>query len=103
MGLLAASLTKQRLIAYKSDLEEKKLAIQNAKVQLSSSGNDLLTVGNDMDPESPIVKELEKRKERLATLEKKLDMELEEYDIKLKMVENQIKGCDEMIQSSLKG
>lgn len=102
MGLLAASQTKQRLIAYKSDLEEKKLTILNARMQLTSSSNDLLTVGNDMDPESPIVKQLEQRKERLSMLEKKLDMQLEEYETQLKLVETQLKSCDEMIQSSLK-
>lgn len=103
MGLLAASITKQRLIAYRADLEEKKLAVLNARMSLTSAGNDLLTVGNDMDPESPVVKQLEERKERLAALEKKLDMQLEEYETQLKMVEGQIKTCDEMIQSSLKG
>lgn len=102
MGLLAATITKQRLIAYKADLEEKKLTILNARMELTSSANDLLTVGNDMDPESPIVKQLEQRKERLSMLEKKLDMQLEEYELQLKLVDKQLEACDKMVDESLK-
>ncbi len=102
MGLLAATITKQRLIAYKHDLEEKMLAVQTAKIELTTSANDLITVGNDMDPDSPIVKQLEQRKQRLSQLEKKLDLQIQEYETQLKMAEAQIKACDEMMQSSLK-
>ncbi|MEI8128365.1 MAG: hypothetical protein WCG95_01995 [bacterium] len=103
MGLIAATVTKQYLIAYKNELEYKMILIKQAKFGLSDSVNELLNVGTDMDPENPMVKQLEQRKERLNLLEKKLDMQLDEYETKLKLVETGLKECDQMISSSIKG
>ena len=103
MGLIAATVTKQYLIAYKNELEYKMILIKQAKFGLSDSVNELLNVGTDMDPENPMVKQLEQRKERLNLLEKKLDMQLEEYETRLKMVDAGFKQCDEMISGAIKG
>ena len=102
MSLIAATITKQSLIAYKNELEYKMILIKQAKFGLSDSASELLNVGTDMDPENPMVKQLEQRKERLNLLEKKLDMQLDEYEVKLKLIETGIKQCDEMISSSVK-
>lgn len=102
MGLIAATVTKQYLIAYKNELEYKMMLIRQSKLGLDEATSELLNAGTDMDPENPMVKQLEQRKERLNLLEKKLDMQLEEYETKLKMVEANLKSCDEMISSSLK-
>ncbi len=102
MGLIAATVTKQSLIAYKNELEYKMSLIRQAKLGLSDSVTDLVNAGTDYDPESPVVKQLEQRKARLNLLEKKLDMQLDEYEVKLKMVESNIKACDDQISSSLK-
>lgn len=103
MGLIAATVTKQYLIAYKNELEYKMILIKQAKFGLSDSVNELLNAGTDMDPENPMVKQLEQRKERLNLLEKKLDMQLEEYETRLKMVDVGMKQCDEMISGAIKG
>jgi hypothetical protein len=103
MGLIAASVTKQYLIAYRNELEYKMTLIRQAKLGLSQSVTELLNVGTDMDPESPMVKQLEQRKERLNLLEKKLEMQLDEYEVQLKMVESDIKHCDQQISSAIKG
>lgn len=102
MGLLAATITQQQLTAYKHDLEYKVMLINQAKLGLTSSQDDLLTAGADMDPESPEVKQLEARKERLNQLEKKLDMQLNEYQTQLHITEANLKAADDMINSSLK-
>lgn len=101
MGLIAATITKQQLMAYKNELEYKMTLIRQAKLGLSSSAEDLLNAGTDMDPESPMVKQLEQRKERLNLLEKKLDTQLDEYEVKLQMIEKNIEHCDEMIKGSI--
>lgn len=102
MGLISATVTKHQLMAYKHDLEYKMELIRQAKLELSDSTTELLNVGTDMDPENPAVKQLEQRKERLNALEKKLDMQLEEYEVKLKMVEKNMEASEKMIESSLK-
>lgn len=102
MGLLSASIRKQYLIAYKNELEYKMQLITQAKMGLSESATELMKTGTDLDPENPIVKELEKRKERLNLLEKKLDTQMNEYQEKAKMVEKEIESCDAMFESNLK-
>src|SRR5574344_2437701 len=102
MGLLIASLRKQYLIRYKNELENKISLIKDAKMNLTKAGKDLTPVGTDMDPDSPVIKELNKRKERLNLLEQKLDQQLNEYEEDLKMVDAQIQGCDKMFDDNLK-
>lgn len=102
MGLIAATVNKHYLIAYQNELEYKISLIRQAKMGLSESVTDLLNAGSDLDPENPAVKQLEQRRERLNLLEKKLDMQLEEYEVKLKMVEKNIEACDKMIEKSIK-
>lgn len=102
MGLTAATVNQQYLIAYKNDLEYKMSLISQAKMNLADSTRDLVTVGADMDPDNPAVRQLEQRRARLNLLEKKLDMEMEDYQTKLKMVEAGIEENKRMIDSNIK-
>lgn len=102
MGLLAASVRKQYLIAYKNELEYKIQLVTQAKMGLTQSANDLLNVGTDLDPDNPVIKQLEQRKERLNLLEKKLDLQMNEYKQKLEMIEAEIEGCDKMFDKNVK-
>ena len=86
MGLFVASSTRQSLIAEKNELEHKVMLIKEAKMELANSTKDLVNAGSDLDPDSVTVKELNMRKERLNNLERKLDMELAEYQARLEMV-----------------
>lgn len=101
MGLTAATVNQQYLIAYKNDLEYKISLINQTKMNLADSSRDLITVGADMDPDNPAVRQLEQRRARLNLLEKKLDMEMEEYQTKLKMVEEGMKTNNEMIDKNI--
>lgn len=102
MGLIAATVNKQYLIAYRNELEYKMSLINQSKMSLSATTSDLLNAGSDMDPENPAVKQLEQRRERLNLLEKKLDMQMDEYKTKLEMVEKNIEFCDKMEESAMK-
>lgn len=102
MGIITGTLDQQYLIAYKNDLEYKVSLIRHAKMELSDAANDLLTVGTDMDPDNPVVKQLEQRKERLNLLEKKLDMQLEEYQTKIQMVDANMEASRKQIDDGIK-
>ena len=56
MGILVATIRLQYLIQQKSNLEYKIQLITQAKMGLMQSTNELMSVGNDYDPDSPIVK-----------------------------------------------
>lgn len=101
MGLLDATYTKQQYIAQKHDIERDMNQIRQAKMGLTDASKDLLNAGTDMDPENPVIKQLEERKARLALLEKKLDMQMNDYEVKLEMINSNIKKCDETIKNSI--
>lgn len=94
MGVIAASAQKSQLIAYKNDIEYKILMVKQAKIALLGAEDDLVNAGTDLDPESPLVKQIEQRKARLNALDKKLDMQLDDYDTRLKLIEESIEACD---------
>ena len=104
MGLISSSFRVMYLTAYKMSLESKIQWIATAKLELVASSDEIMALGNDLDPENPAVKQLEARREKLIVLEKKLDLQMQEYQTRLKMVTTELeseKGAvDSAIQSS---
>ena len=70
MGLLVAQMRLAQINSYRSDLEYQIQLISTSKLELSSQINDIVGLGSDMDPDSPEMKALEKKKERLYQAEK---------------------------------
>ena len=86
MGLIASSFRMMYLTAYKISLESKIQWIASAKMELVASSDEIMSLGNDLDPENPAVKQLEARRDKLIVLEKKLDLQMQEYQQRLEMV-----------------
>ena len=101
MGLIASTVRLLYLNNYRHDLESKMLIINQEKLRLTSSVNELMNVGSDMDPKSPEVKQLEKRKERLELIEKRLDEKMKRYEVELKMVEAEYQQCQQIIDKNI--
>ena len=102
MGLLAASVTQQQMVAYKNDLEYKISLIEQSKMNLQAASNELVNAGTDLDPESPMVKQIEQRKERLNLLEKNLDMQLNTMKSQLSLAEGNLEAAGKEVDSSIK-
>lgn len=104
MGLITSSYRMMYLTAYKFSLESKIQWIATAKMELVASSDEILALGNDLDPENPAVKQLEARRDKLSVLEKRLDVQMQEYQSRLQMVEAELsssqKAVSEAIQSS---
>ena len=83
------------------DLEYKIQLITQTKIGLSQSTDDLMQVGNDYDPESPITKMLNQRQAKLKALEQKLDSQLLQYQNRLKMIDAEYNSCKEMFSKNL--
>ena len=79
MGLLTANMRMCYLNSQKLDLEYKIQLVSKAKMDLSSQSAELISAGTDLDPNSPVVKQLEARREKLQMLEKKLDQQMLAY------------------------
>lgn len=106
MGLLTSQIRLMYLQQQRLDLEYKIQLITQTKMGLSQSVSDLMQVGNDYDPESSTTKLLQQRQAKLKVLEQKLDMQMQEYQNRLKMIDAEYDSCQSMmdknIQSSFK-
>lgn len=102
MGLLTSVMRMQYLINQKSDLDYKIMLITQTKASLVSSNNDLLQVGNDYDPSSPIVKTLQERQNKMHALEQQLDARMAGYKAQMKMVETEMESIRGIIDGEIK-
>ena len=89
------------LNAYRLDLEYKMQLITEAKMNLSKTCTDLINVGTDLSSDDPVVKMLEARKERLNQMEKKLDIQMQQYQQKLQMINQEYGSCEKMLSDNI--
>ncbi|MBQ8168134.1 hypothetical protein IJZ97_01800 [bacterium] len=97
MGLINATIRVAMLNSQKLDLEYKIMLISQTQMNLSQSVQDLMQVGTDYtDPESPVVKMLNQRQAKLQQLEKRLQMQMAQYQTRLKMIETELESAKGM-------
>ena len=101
MGLITSQIRLMYLQQQKLDLEYKLQLITQTKMGLSQSANDLLQVGNDFDPESPTTKMLQQRQAKLKVIEDKLEMQMQQYQNRLKMIEAEYESCKGMLDKNI--
>ena len=101
MGLIASSYRMMYLTAYKMSLESKIQWITSAKMELVANSDEIMALGNDLDPENPAVKQLEARRDKLTLLEKKLDLQMQEYQNRLNMVNSELQSAQGAVDSSI--
>lgn len=102
MGLISSSYRMMYLTAFKFTLENKIQWISTAKMELVASGSEILALGNDLDPDNPAVKQLEARRDKLTNLEKRLDLQLQEYQNRLNMVNTELESCKGAVDNAIK-
>lgn len=101
MGLIASSFRMMYLTAYKISLETKVQWIASAKMELVASSDEIMALGNDLDPDNPAVKQLEARRDKLIVLEKKLDLQMQEYQTRLQMVDTELNSAKGAVNSAI--
>jgi len=102
MGLVSGIIRLQTLKDMQLDLEYKIQTLSQTKMQLASQGFELVTIGSDLDPESPEVKQLEQRRQKLQLMEKKIDAEMLKHQNMLKMAEAEIESAQKIVDNSIK-
>ena len=83
MGVLVSATKLMYLTGARHDLEYQIDLINTSKANILSSINTMIPNGADMEPDSPEVKLLEQRKQRLMLIDKKLDQDLIHAQTKL--------------------
>lgn len=101
MGLITSTFRMMYLTAYQMTLETKIQWIATAKMELVASSDEILSLGNDLDPENPAVKQLEARRDKLSQLEKRLDLQMQEYQSRLNMVKAELQSCKTAVDSAI--
>lgn len=101
MGLVVSAARMMYLNGYRHDLEYKVQLISQARMGLLNNLNTLMANGADMDPDSPEVKLMEQRKQRLMLIDKKLEQELKAYQVKLDSVTAEMQGVQRGLQKNI--
>lgn len=102
MGLLATpAIRLQELQRREMELQYKILLITEACSNLSTSAEELMQTGTDMDEKSPIMARLRQRKDRINSLEKKLQSQKQQLQIRLQMVQAEMQSAQQMFERSL--
>ncbi len=94
MGVVSTIFRTQLLVARQHDLEAFISDLAEAKMELASSVTDYIDAGQDLDDNSPVVKRLKARREKLELMEKKIDMRMQEYQNKLNMVNTELQSLN---------
>ena len=102
MGLITSTFRTMYLTAYKFTLENKIQMISTAKMELMTSSDEILGLGNDLDPENPAVKKMQARAERISVLEKRLDIQMKEYQNRLQAVQTELQSCEGAMGNAIK-
>ena len=101
MGLITDTMRLRQLQGQRSDLKFKIQEIISTKTSLVNAGNDLMKVGTDYDPDSPVMKTLQQRQAKVQLMEQKLEQQIQEYQIQLQMVEAEYNQCKGRLQQEI--
>ena len=93
MGVITDSIRMQYLSNQKMDYEYKIQLVTQARMGLTRAGDDLMQVGTDYSPDSPVVKQLQQRQNKLKMLEQKLEQQMIRYQTGLQMVNTEYEAC----------
>jgi len=97
-GLIGIAYLKQRRL----DLEFKIQDVMMSMNQVSNYSLELVSIGDELDPESPEFKKLNTRRKKLQLMEKRLQAELVRYENELKLINGQIEVTQKIVDSSIK-
>ena len=101
MGLITSTFRMMYLTAYQLTLESKIQWISTAKMELMAQSDEIMSLGNDLDPDNPAVKQMEARRDKLTVLEKKLDMRMKDYQTRLQAVQAELKSCEDATKNAI--
>ena len=101
MGLLVAQMRLAQIISYRADLEYKIQLVSSSKLDISSQVNEITSLGVNLEKDSPEMKALEQRKERLNLVEKELDLQLQRYQNQLQMINQEEQSVRQQLQESI--
>ena len=101
MALASNEITQQTALAMIHDFDNIITRLSTTKMSLSQQCADLLSFGSSLDPESPEMKTIERRRQMLAAYEKKIDGEIQQYQNKRKMAERMLEQTTQKVNKAI--
>ena len=101
MSVIVDSMRMQYLSNVKMDLEYKIQLVTQSRMGLTQASSDLMQVGTDYSPDSPVVKQLNQRQAKLKALEQKLEQQMVQYQSRLQMVTTELESCRSRLYQSI--
>ena len=101
MGLVTGIIRLQFLRQRELDLEFKIQTLTETKMHLAEQSFELVSIGTDLDPDSPEAKHLETRRKKLQIMEKKIDAEILKCQNMLKMISTESQSAQNIIDRSI--
>ena len=99
MGFVTDTIRLFYLNQLKSDLSHKIRLINEAKLDMERSVTSLMEVGTDLDPDSPIIKNMKARRDKMELVERELNQKLTLYQSKLAAVDEEIKEVRGLVKN----
>jgi len=101
MALSSNEIIQQQALAQMHDLDNVISRLNQVKTNLLSSTTDLLNFASTLDPDSPEMKTIERRRQQLAVYEKKIDQEIQNYQNKRKMAEARFQTASQNVDKAI--
>lgn len=98
MGDIAAQMAKERYFLRTSEINRELLDDPDKKEYYKKQNEDLAKIGNDMDPESPVYKQLKQREKRISFLEEELELQSQRKTAEKERLKEASEQCDEIIK-----
>ena len=101
MALASNEITQQTAIAMIHDFDNIITRLSTTKMSLTQQITSLLSFASSLDPESPEMKTIERRRQMLAAYEKKIDAEIQQYQNKRKMAEGMLQSATQKVDRAI--
>lgn len=101
MGIAASQSRYMMLTARKSDLELTGQQINQARLQLANSTNDLFNLASTLDPDSDEAIQLQLRINSLQSLDKALELQLRRVDTQQEAVQTEMETMQKLIDKNI--
>ena len=101
MALASNEIKQQQSIAMIHDIDNVLTRLNQVKVNLLNSVTDLLNFASTLDPDSPEMKTIERRRQQLAAYEKKIDGEIQAYKNRKKFAETVLNTSSQNVEKAI--
>lgn len=101
MALASNEIRQQQALAMIHDLDNMIGRLSTMKMNLVNTSTDLLSLGSTLDPDSPEMKVIERRRQQLAAYEKKIDAEIQIYQNRRKKAEAILQNSTQKVKEAI--